>query len=219
MIFPWADGNLFQFWRDRFPNLSDLPRNQVLAKWMIHQFLGLADGLNRIHESDTSLAPGDLKPEDKKRTHGRHGDIKPENILWFKNPTGGSSIDKLGDLMISDLGSTEFHGTLSQEVQANAAGGFTPTYKSPEFDIMERVRPESDIWSFGCVLFQFVVWYVLGWQGVDEFSDRRKEDSTLPVPLDNFFHLNKNEGSVEAKQSIRKVCCHNMCGSLDTNDK
>ncbi|CAI9632475.1 hypothetical protein GT037_010222 [Alternaria burnsii] len=203
MIFPWADGNLFQFWKDRFPNLSDLPRNQVLAKWMIHQFLGLADGLNRIHESDTSLAPGDLKPEDKKRTHGRHGDIKPENILWFKNPTGGSSIDKLGDLMISDLGSTEFHGTRSQEVQANAAGGFTPTYKSPEFDIMERVRPESDIWSFGCVLFQFVVWYVLGWQGVQEFSDRRKEDSTLPVPLDNFFHFNKNEGSIEAKQSIR----------------
>ncbi|KAI5378862.1 hypothetical protein J4E82_002313 [Alternaria postmessia] len=204
MIFPWADGNLFQFWNDHFPNIGDLSRGPVLARWMIRQILGLAEGLNCIHKSDTSSASGDVLPEDKKRTHGRHGDIKPENILWFKDTTRRFSTDNLGKLTISDLGSTEFHGTLSREVQASAAGGFTPTYKSPEFDDKKRVQPGSDIWSFGCVLFQFVVWYVLGWQGVDEFSKRRMKDSMLSPQLDNFFHLNESTGSAEVKQSVRK---------------
>jgi serine/threonine protein kinase len=119
--------------------------------------------------------------------------------------------------MIGDLGSTEFDGTLSQEVQANVVGGFAPTYRSPEFEMMERIRPESDIWSFGCVLFEFVVWYMLGWQGVDEFSDRRVKDSTLPIPMDDFFHLNKNEGVVEMKKSVLQVRCHSLCGSRNTN--
>ncbi|CAN9309051.1 unnamed protein product [Alternaria alternata] len=159
----------------------------------------------RWQDNDRDSFPsGDVLPEDKKRTHGRHGDIKPENILWFKDTTRRFSPDNLGKLTISDLGSTEFHGTLSREVQASAAGGFTPTYKSPEFDDKKRVQPGSDIWSFGCVLFQFVVWYVLGWQGVDEFSKRRMKDSMLSPQLDNFFHLNESTGSAEVKQSVRK---------------
>ncbi|CAN9091263.1 unnamed protein product [Alternaria alternata] len=159
----------------------------------------------RWQDNDRDSFPsGDVLPEDKKRTHGRHGDIKPENILWFKDTTRRFSTDNLGKLTISDLGSTEFHGTLSREVQASAAGGFTPTYKSPEFDDKKRVQPGSGIWSFGCVLFQFVVWYVLGWQGVDEFSKRRMKDSMLSPQLDNFFHLNESTGSAEVKQSVRK---------------
>ena len=206
MIFPWADGNLYQFWEDKFPDMSNLPRGQPLAQWVVNQFLGLADGFKSIHKCEIDPSSDELRPEDQRRTHGRHGDVKPENILWFKNPAGASAIDKLGNLMISDLGSTDFHGTLSRDVHVRAVGGFTETYKSPEFDFAKQISPESDIWSFGCVLLQFIVWYVLGWHGIEEFTEQRKEDSNFMIPSDHFFKFYKDENSVEAKASVRKVC-------------
>lgn len=205
MIFPWANGNLYQFWEQHFPDVPRLPRGHGLAKWMIDQCFGLADGLRCIHKSEIDPASDELQPEDQKRTHGRHGDIKPENVLWFKNPAGTSTIDRLGNLMISDLGSTEFHGTFSKNVQVLAAGGFTETYKSPEFDFAKQITPQSDIWSFGCVLFQFIVWYVLGWHGVEDFTEQRKKDSNFVIPSDHFFNFYKDENSVKAKASVRKV--------------
>jgi serine/threonine protein kinase len=205
MIFPWADGNLFQFWKARFPDRSYPPRDHKLARWMLKQFVGLAEALQSIHNYKIGSAADDMQIEDRKRTHGRHGDIKPENILCFTSTGSDSQEDILGTLMISDLGSTEFHGTLSKVVGAHAAGGFTETYKAPEFDFMEQVSPESDIWSFGCVLFQFIVWYMLGWSGVEAFAQARTEDSNFFIRMDHFFNFVRHENSVEAKASVRKV--------------
>jgi serine/threonine protein kinase len=205
MIFPWADGNLFQFWKERFPDRSYPPRDHKLARWMLKQFVGLAEALQSIHNYKISSAQDDLQMEAHKRTHGRHGDLKPENILCFRSTASDSQEDTFGTLMISDLGSTEFHGTLSKVVETNAAGGFTETYKAPEFDFMKQVSPESDIWSFGCVLFQFIVWYMLGWSGVEAFAQARTEDSNFVIRMDHFFNFFKHENSVEAKASVRKV--------------
>jgi serine/threonine protein kinase len=207
MIFPWADGNLYQFWNKSFPQDTDLGRGHDLARWMISQFIGLAEGLECIHTSVVPPAADDVQPESRDKTHGRHGDIKPENILWFRSATGNSPIQKLGNFKISDLGSTEFHGTHSQEVQANASGGFTETYKSPEFDMMKRVSPVSDIWSFGCVLLQFVVWYVRGWSGVEDFTKQRKVESNFTILGDQFFNFNERERTVEEKPCVPRVRC------------
>ncbi|KAH4034910.1 hypothetical protein HBI56_030280 [Parastagonospora nodorum] len=207
MIFPWADGNLYQFWETHFPDMSSLPRSHSLSKWMINQFHGLADGLRCIHRLEVDPALNGLQPEDKRRTHGRHGDIKPENILWFKSPRKESAMDQIGNLMISDLGSTDFHGTFSKDVEVHAAGGYTNTYRSPEFDFDKRITPESDIWSFGCVLLEFIVWYVLGWRGVQEFTDQRKEDSNVEIRSDHFFNFYKYGDKMEAKAkaSVRQI--------------
>lgn len=203
MIFPWADGNLYQFWRDHFPSTLDLPRTHSLCQWMMKQFVGLAGALQKIQSPISNLVVED--PEDMNKNHGRHGDIKPENLLWFKGTSSSSGVDTLGNLVISDLGSTEFHGTVSEVVQLNAAGGFTETYKAPEFDIMRQVSPESDLWSFGCVLLEFIVWYMFGWAGVEEFSKARTKDSLFVVRTDLFFNFIKDENAVEAKPAVRKV--------------
>jgi serine/threonine protein kinase len=205
MIFPWADGNLFQFWKERFPDRTYPPRDHILARWMLKQFVGLADALQAIHNYKIGPAVDGLQLEDRKRTHGRHGNLKPENILYFNSTTYESQEDIPGTLMISDLGSTEFHGTLSKVVETHVTGGFTETYRAPEFDFMMQVSPESDIWSFGCVLFQFIVWYMFGWSGVEAFAQARTEDSNFVIRMDHFFSFSKHKNSVEAKASVRKV--------------
>lgn len=47
--------------------------------------------------------------------------------------------------------------------------GIPPTYRPPEYDIHETVSQKCDIWSFGFVLLEFSIRYLLGWKGVLDF--------------------------------------------------
>lgn len=86
------------------------------------------------------------------RTNGRHGDIKPENILWFQSHecNDGRNIDR-GKFVISDFGLTEFHRDETGLVSPmNIA--MSPTYSAPEYEVSETISQSFDIWSMGCVL-------------------------------------------------------------------
>ncbi|CAI6287386.1 unnamed protein product [Periconia digitata] len=198
LIFPWADGNLFHFWRVGYPERNSPSRGSALAKWLIGQFLGLSQALVCIHD----LTSENPSPGDYNKKHGRHGDLKPENILWFRSPSNPNSTESWGTLQISDLGSTEFHDTISQNVRASKVGHHPETYKAPEFDKMQEVSPKADIWSFGCVLLEFIVWFASGYQGVEDFSTARKDDSNLLVPGDHFYDYHKADQAVSVKKSV-----------------
>jgi hypothetical protein len=71
---------------------------------------------------------------------------------------------------------------------------------------MERVAPKADIWSFGCVLLEFLVWYVFGWDGVEQFSNARMANSSWIFPADNFFNYDKRDNTVVVKTAVKKVC-------------
>ena len=211
LVFPWADGDLHDFWFKHFPRTAQPKRTPQLARWLSRQFLGLATALQGIHNSDVDESSlHSLSHRVRQQRHGRHGDIKPENILWFK---GDAAIEgSYGTLKICDLGSADFHGPESKSVRASAIHEFTSTYRAPEFDAIRRVSPQYDIWSFGCVLLQFMVWYLDGWQGVEKFTERRSKEgeSNRIIVLDNFFNIIINKGetwAVQAKQSVRDVRC------------
>jgi serine/threonine protein kinase len=204
MIFHWADGNLLEFWRTHYPHPLDLPRDESLAKWMIGQFLGLAEAIQCIHHSEIE-GHSDYDAPDRSKTHGRHGDLKPENMLWFKSGSSDCLVRSLGKIVISDLGSTEFHATRSKTIPAEAAGGFTHTYRAPEFDKVERVAPKADIWSLGCVLLQFLVWYEHGWEGVNRFAQARCDGSNLKYHADHFFNFDPDDDTVMVKASVTKA--------------
>ncbi|KAJ4295595.1 hypothetical protein N0V90_007608 [Kalmusia sp. IMI 367209] len=71
--------------------------------------------------------------------------------------------------------------------------GFTDTYKAPESDINKHVSSSYDIWSFGCILLQFAEWYLLGWEGVKEFSEARKLEAREKLyPEDKFYEVEYN---------------------------
>jgi serine/threonine protein kinase len=172
------------------------------------QFLGLATALQGIHNSDVDESSlHSLSPRARQQRHGRHGDIKPENILWFKHDAAAE--DPYGTLKICDMGSADFHGPDSKSVRVSTMHEFTGTYRAPEFDAFRSVSPQYDIWSFGCVLLQFMVWYLDGWQGVERFTERRSKEgvSDKVFFLDNFFNNISKGGTwaVQAKQSVRDV--------------
>ncbi|CAH0058677.1 unnamed protein product [Clonostachys solani] len=215
LVFPWADANLEEFWRVKFPEVGSLPRGCGLARWMARELLGLAQGLHLIHNPPP-------KNQGDKRTNGRHGDIKPENILWFRddeesechgltdsNITTDETARPAGMLKISDFGFVDFRtkGSVSK-IQPNSIRGLTHTYCAPECDSTpeERISQRYDCWSLGCVLLQFVTWYAQGWDGVEEFATRR---STLEGEYergemweDRFFQRDRHTKEVSVKPAV-----------------
>lgn len=69
-----------------------------------------------------------------------HCDIKPENIL----------IDSTGKVLLSDFGIASFSGM--REVVPGGIG--TPSYMAPEQITNEKVRPQTDIYALGVMLYE-----------------------------------------------------------------
>lgn len=212
LVFPWADGNLKEFWK----NVPAEPSSPDCAVWLFRQCYGIARGLRKIHHLGT-IPTGNLDDElpeifayDNKQW-GRHGDIKPENILWFEN------YDEHRDfLVISDFGLTQFNSADSRsKVPQETVPGATGTYKAPELDLDEDISPRYDIWSLGCVFLEFLSWFLLGNdQTEDDFARARLDDEKRHNSVyasDRFYGLIQSATNpqvnvdAEVKQSVVEV--------------
>lgn len=180
-----------------------------MAQWLSKQCLGLVSGLSLIHNAVNE------KSVSGKLIHGRHGDLKPENILWFKNHTDNHT-DKgsFGTLKISDFGLARFHRTQSNPLFERVP--VSRTYRAPEYEAAEMVSSSYDIWTLGCLLLEFVTWYLLGWKEVEEFANKRvadeDRDDKRKFKEDVFFHFvvlidsnGQTESGARAKVSVVKV--------------
>jgi serine/threonine protein kinase len=211
LIFPWADGgNLKEFWETWPPQPSSEVHALESVTWMSEQILGLSRALELIHycQIDDANTQG-LSAEELKRLHGRHGDLKPENILWFKDERT-SHETSIGVLKIGDFGFADFHTKHSRSnVRRSAVDGITPTYSAPEYDVTQRVSPQFDIWSFGCILLQFIVWYLCEWDGIEDFSiARAAEYEGFLFASDNFYSLrptHKRSYKARIKKSVAEA--------------
>lgn len=198
LLFPWAEGgNLLDLWQKHHPE----PRiDKDWMIWLAEQCHGLAKGLSCIHDASMKTSelavPNDLKKSHREgandgRDYGRHGDIKPQNILWFRqeNDRRGHGV-----LKISDFGVTMFHSELTTKVLPENIRGMTQSYAAPEYDLGNKVSRPYDIWSLGCIFIEFITWALVGFQGVQEFRANRKaeRDSRSNFELDDFYRLSKN---------------------------
>jgi serine/threonine protein kinase len=211
LMFPWANGNLHDFWMETYPEPTCPRRDCDFARWMIAQCLGIAEGLQKIHNNpvaESAVKSQDLKPDTIQKRHGRHGDLKPENILWFGS--GGDATS--ATLRISDFGFADFYGSRSKStIQKNY--GFTRTYRAPEWDVLDYVSPQYDIWCMGCILLEFVVWYLYGAKGIQNFIEKRLADSISIAMLpgyqeDSFFNniiMELEQRKATAKRSVHEV--------------
>ncbi|KAF5257558.1 hypothetical protein FOXYS1_11910 [Fusarium oxysporum] len=143
----------------------------------------------------------------ERQKHGRHGDLKPENILWFNDSRSSEPGYSLGTLKISDFGLTRFHATLSKsQINTDGIGG-SPTYRAPEYDVLNEVAQSYDIWCLACVFLEFTTWYLKGWTAVDKFSSSRKTEDRNPlIKEDTFFNhvQTPNTISAVAKKSVAR---------------
>ncbi|KAG8160736.1 hypothetical protein KVR01_009000 [Diaporthe batatas] len=204
LIFPLAEGNLEKFWQDAGPLLRD-------PLWLISQCHGLTDGLEKVHR---------YRFKDSSRKHkrllGRHGDIKPENVLWFKNHSTGKD-----RLVLSDFTLMRFHAEGSNEATTIGRIGGTRTYRAPEVTFMsgKRVSQKYDVWSLGCVFLVFISCHLVGYDATrkeyfrgDDGRDYQSFDTVrfmedfieLGAREDKYFLYKPGLQEAEVKSSVRQ---------------
>lgn len=174
LLLPWAEGNLEDFWKlHPNPASGQRPRESLSqARWLLEQCLGLVDGLNQLHLTLNPENNTRVKDAEAAVTHGRHGDIKPQNILCFRGPDKHQGI---GVWKLADFGLTEFQSSSMDPTGPEARGG-TETYGAPELEYHSLGWPLSslsDIWSLGCVFSVAAAWACHGSKGVDGFKRSR----------------------------------------------
>ncbi|KAK4097731.1 hypothetical protein N658DRAFT_488996 [Parathielavia hyrcaniae] len=71
---------------------------------------------------------------------------------------------------------SRFHSYQSQS--EDRLPGCSRTYRPPECDLLKlRISVKYDIWTLGCLLLDFLTWYLLGWTAVNKvFPDARLID-------------------------------------------
>lgn len=214
MIFPWAECDLDKYWEDHpVPNAGDVG----LIRWLSTQCVGIMEAVSVIHN------PTHLTTEKK---FGRHGDIKAENILWFKSRPEDPG-DR-GILVISDLGLTAINSDKSRSMQPNTGLKMTPSYRPPECDIQGgRISRDFDIWTLGCLYLELVCWLLRGYAGKLNFDQARMTPFIFGSSANIYFDIKKRRHGepgkyifkvkdVVSKVSLTSVAPHHVIDTRAT---
>lgn len=208
LIFPWAKYDLKQFWKTE---KRDIPSAKNFT-WLLQQCRGLAEGLCQVHIRDKK----DINGKEDEETQGRHGDIKPQNILFLE----GSRKEE-GRFVLADFTLMRFHAPNALVTDANSVKGFSQTYRPPEVHGEDGIGAthKYDIWTLGCVYLEFVTWHLLGYDAIGErsflmrkdqyesFSTARQSDDDkryTRLAEDKFFNFD-DHGRATVKDSVTKV--------------
>lgn len=212
LIFHWAGADLRKFWLEIMPN----PNFKETVRWVAKQCAGLADGLMQIHRYESlpvlrgnAAANRTLNALEKSariKLYGRHGDIKPANILWFPNPKDGNDG---GTLKLTDFGLAEFHTLDTRSNLPKSQIAISPSYRPPEYDMVQgKISRSYDIWAMGCLYLEFIAWLLGGWDLVKAFTIMRATPVATPsleLRDYNFFELIENGKTARLKESVTKA--------------
>ncbi len=193
LLFPWAECDLLAYWqRDSSPREERRRKESYpLIVWVARQCHGLLGALHWIHDPSSTV----LDPKNQP-LFGRHGDIKPENILWYKQNADGAHPLASGELVLSDFGLTSLHHDQSRSKVKNGDVQYTTTYAPPESVLPDKEISRSiDIWALGCVYLEFVTWVVGGPSHVDDFRNARTSPFLKKFSNDIFWEVQELEVS------------------------
>jgi serine/threonine protein kinase len=174
LLFPWADCDLLRYW-ERFKKPK---RDHITLSWIINQCQGIIDAIAHIHNPN-------IKNSEGEKLYGRHGDIKPENVLWFNK-------GERGVLVLSDLGLTAEHRGASRSNIPGQDIPNTPNYRPPECDMDGAagfISRSFDIWTLGCLFLEFVIWTLCGWEERERFRSDRFSTYINGIEKDIYFDV------------------------------
>ncbi|KAF4994555.1 hypothetical protein FDECE_13078 [Fusarium decemcellulare] len=129
-------------------------------------------------------------PDDSLEKHWRHGDLKPDNILQFKVPHSW-----MGTLKIADLGLAKQHAFATSRRADNTEQKYsTSHYEAPEVITNRNTRiPRSrryDLWSMGCIIIEFSIWILYGFNGLQRFY---REDADISRDETIYFSVDSSQ--------------------------
>ncbi|KAK3400005.1 hypothetical protein B0T20DRAFT_373193 [Sordaria brevicollis] len=144
--------------------------------------------------------------------YGHHGDIKPENILWFPDRDGspvGPSAFEGGTLKLTDFGLADISTKRTMSRIRGTAIMVTRCYCAPEIDLPDGGGHgrQYDMWTLGCLYIEFVTWLIGGWQLLSKFNLARiaLDKEWCSFKTDTFFMIQENSDSPDKeKEAIVK---------------
>ncbi|OAG10704.1 uncharacterized protein CC84DRAFT_1084953, partial [Paraphaeosphaeria sporulosa] len=170
-MFPWADGdNLRDFW-DR---THSSPLTPELVRHAIGQLCGLAEALEQLHNIE------------------RNSSIHTKPI--FEIPELERPSDSV--FRIAGMGIAKKHIARANFREESTGPMFTTRrYEPPE---ATRVQSRlSDIWSMGCILFEYIIWLLYGNTVLKEFSRE--------IDMDEGRYYETRVGGPHPEHAIRSV--------------
>lgn len=199
-LFPLAGCNLEDYWNNNQPWVKQATLDIAVIQWVSKQVEGLASAIDTVHNPSATQYLGQNK------RYGRHGDIKPENVLWYRSPE-----DPKGILVIADLGLSKINTEKSRSNIPNRNIPFTPGYRPPECDLEGgTISRAYDIWTFGCLLLELVTWALGGEISRVTFEDKRMSPYITGSQSDIFFDVKKRDGHpgfvIMVKETVTEVC-------------
>jgi len=207
LMFPWANRNLRTYWNDH-PSPEWNPKTLM---WCLEQMKGLASALEAIHNFKQQACnnPSQLVSPGYARSgtyrFGRHGDIKPENILWF------ADLDNCGEsgmFQIADFGVARFNSRESRSRVDPRTIVSTPTYEPPEIALELKITRAYDIWSLACVFLEHITWTLGGSKMLKDFSSARLFEERDGYFCDKFYKILGDKRRAIVPEAVFKWMSH-----------
>ncbi|KAI0436543.1 kinase-like domain-containing protein [Xylaria telfairii] len=200
-LFPWASrGDLESWWRS---DAKEEQRTPEMIRWILGQMKGIISAIKTLHY------PRGMEAENE---NGRHGDLKPKNILLFDDHLENNP---RGRLIISDAGLAKFHNQVtSRRVAGTSTMGGTQEYGPPDLRRGKgdgyKLSRRYDMWSLGCVFLEFIVWVLGGYDEVEKFRNSRKSSESRSG---EFYWKTRSRYKVqrEVKQWMKAISRDKRC--------
>lgn len=169
-LFPWAEGgDLRFFWQTSWAGFE---QQHERISWGFGQMIGIAKAIDDLHKVQPYDDDGGA---DK---NGRHGDLRPENILAFRDEQSNGHV--LWKLCITDAGLAKFHERITdQRIDGTTTTRGSIEYAPPESRDKNANKPRSrkyDLWSLGCIFLEFAIWMVEGPGAIKQSREKRLKD-------------------------------------------
>ncbi|MCJ1402111.1 hypothetical protein MMC11_005330 [Xylographa trunciseda] len=169
LLLPYAESNLSDYMKR---HVFD-PTRKAKILWLLRQLRGLVGAVESVHNiqplettSAIGLAPAPMEAGKS----GWHHDIKPENILCFREKSLGYV-----DLFLSDFGSGRVSVLRSGSANTHTPSG-SQTYEAPDGTANNGgISRPYDVWSLGCVFLEILMWASFGYAAVKRFQDDRMD--------------------------------------------
>ncbi|KAE9364081.1 kinase-like protein [Stipitochalara longipes BDJ] len=178
-LFPYAEFDLDAYWesKERNPKMDN-----TTVRWVAKQCSGIMAGIDAIHEPQSVSLHGLVE-----KKYGRHGDIKPGNILWFD-----TSSDPRGILVISDMWLSALNRETSRSVLARYNIHRVPGYSPAECDVKgAKISRAYDIWTLCCLFLELLTWLLGGSDLRNQFEEKRTTIYITGSKNNIFFVLKK----------------------------
>ncbi|TLD27148.1 hypothetical protein PspLS_04352, partial [Pyricularia sp. CBS 133598] len=206
-IFPCADLDLDDYWNRKPPEQLGSPNYPAFIRWVSTQLRGLAEAVYVIHEPTGRRRELLKVPGADGKMYGRHGDLKPQNILWFHGDTEWAAAGQdpaRGILVITDLGASAVHSEVSRSNVPNQGLPQTPTYRPPECDMEDgKITRAFDVWTLGCVFLEMASWLLEGTRGRAGFVTSRTSPFLDHGGMDLFYDIQRLDGENACEFTVK----------------